>query len=63
METHGLDIIPVNVALVLRAEDIEGAKDLLTRIETLLDGLSGVRVVYRNLSVDRLWIQRGGDGP
>lgn len=58
---HGLDVIPVNVGLVLRADDLEGAKDLLARIETLLHSLSGVRVVYRNLSVDRLWIQRGGE--
>ncbi len=58
-----LDQIPVNVALVLKVDNLEGAKDLLTRIETLLDGIPGVRVVYRNLSVDRLWIRRGGDGP
>ncbi len=56
-----LDQIPVKFALVLRASDLEGVKDLLARIETLFDGLSGVRMVYRNLFVDRLWTQRGGE--
>ncbi len=54
-----LDQIPVNVALVVRAENLEAAKLFLARIEEILNEDHDVRAVYRNLSVDKLWIMRG----
>lgn len=56
---QGLDHLPVNVALVVKAEDLEGAKALLQRVDAVLEEIPGLRLIYKNVSADKLWIQRG----
>lgn len=56
---QGLDHLPVNVALVVKAEDLERAKALLLRVEAVLGDIPGLRLIYKNISTDKLWIQRG----
>ncbi len=65
IEMNGsLDVsrLPVNLGIVLRADDLETAKTFLGRLERLVKDLPGLRAVFKDLSVDKLWIKRG-DGP
>ncbi len=53
--------LPVNVAFVLRAEDLAIIKDFLERLDRLVAETPGLRPIYRNVSADRLWIKRGDE--
>ena len=56
---EGLERLAVNLAFVFKAEDLEGAKALLQRVDAILDEVPGLRVIYKQVSADKLWIQRG----
>ncbi len=51
--------IAVNVGLVLKATDLDAARDFLEGLRELLTEQPRVRVIYRNVSADHLWIKRG----
>jgi hypothetical protein len=55
--------LPVNLALILRADDLDTAKTFLVRLEEVLDQLDGLVVVHKDVSVDHFWIQRATKVP
>ncbi len=62
MDRQAISSFIVNIGLVIKADDLELARDFLRLLENLLRNKPGVKVLFRDMSPDKLWIKRG-DGP
>ncbi len=62
MDPKALSSFAVNIGLVVKADDLELARDFLRILENLLRNKTGLKVLFRDVSPDKLWIKRG-DGP
>ncbi len=54
-----MDILPVNIGLIVKADDLDVAKSFLARLERLLAEVPGMRPLYQTVSSDHLWVKRG----
>ncbi len=61
-QSRQLADIAVNIGLVLKATDLDAARDFLAALHRVLTEQPDVRVIYRNVSADHLWIKRGDPG-
>jgi hypothetical protein len=55
--------LPVNIGLILKADDLDLAKLFLLRLQAVVEMIPGLELVYKNVSADRLWVERAGVRP
>lgn len=64
METDDwLPKVRTHVGLIVQADDLELVRDLVRYVIAYIERTPGLRLVHKDVSADKLWLKRGGDGP
>ncbi len=61
-EDDSLLKIKVSIGIIIAADDLEVARDLIREVSNLCRRMPGLTFIHKDVSADRLWLKRGA-GP